>query len=73
MLQPMLTIYPVPYDFGLSQGKTRLTELTTTEFLLVLDDDFVRTPHTCIECMMQKMYSNWHSAFLPLDLVGRVF
>ncbi|CAD7952239.1 unnamed protein product [Amoebophrya sp. A120] len=66
----ILTIYPVPYDFGLSQGKTRLTNLVTTKYLLILDDDFVRTHHTCIECMLAKMYSYWHTSFLPLDLVG---
>ncbi|CAD7972399.1 unnamed protein product [Amoebophrya sp. A25] len=66
----VLTVYPVPYDFGLSQGKTRLTELSKTEYLLILDDDFVRTHHTCIECMLAKMYSYWHTSFLPLDLVG---
>ena len=66
----MLTVYPVPYDFGLSQGKTRLSELAQTSYLLILDDDFVRTHHTCIECMLAKMYSYWHTSFLPLDLVG---
>ena len=65
-----LKIYQVPYDFGLSQGKTRLAQLVETQYLLVLDDDFVRTPHTCIECMLAKMFSNWHTSFLPLDLVG---
>ena len=66
----VLTIHPVPYDFGLSQGKTRLTELTQTNFVMILDDDFVRTHHTCLECMLAKMYSNWHTSFLPLDLIG---
>ena len=41
-----VTWYDVPYDFGLSAGKTFLTAQTTTEFVLILDDDFVRTPHT---------------------------
>ena len=43
---PGVTWYDVPYDFGLSAGKTFLTAQTTTEFVLILDDDFVRTPHT---------------------------
>ncbi len=76
----VLTIQPVPYDYGLSQGKTRLTQLVQdgipslgvpgTPYVLILDDDFVRTHHTCIECMLGKMVSNWHTSFLPLDLVG---
>lgn len=65
-----LTIHPVPYDFGLSASKSKLSHLVETPFTLVLDDDFTRTHHTCVECMLQKMYSHWHTSFLPTDLVG---
>ena len=62
--------YQVPFDFGLSRGKSFLISRVTTEFVLVLDDDFVFTFSTCVECMILKMKSRLHSAVLPLDIVG---
>ena len=62
--------YQVPFDFGLSRGKSFLISQVTTEFVLVLDDDFVFTYSTCVECMILKMKSRLHSALLPLDIVG---
>ena len=49
-----MTWYDVPYDFGLSAGKTFLTAQTTTEFVLILDDDFVRTPHTSAAIIVRQ-------------------
>ena len=65
-----LRIYHVPFDYGLSQGKTFLTNVTATELVLILDDDFVLTPHTCLECMALHLRSQWHEKGLPLDLIG---
>ena len=42
-----MTVVSVPYDFGLSRGKTLLIEMTRTEFVLVLDDDFTHSMHSC--------------------------
>eukprot|EP00929_Paragymnodinium_shiwhaense_P071015 TRINITY_DN36080_c0_g1_i1.p1 TRINITY_DN36080_c0_g1~~TRINITY_DN36080_c0_g1_i1.p1 ORF type:complete len:1200 (-),score=174.69 TRINITY_DN36080_c0_g1_i1:46-3162(-) len=67
---PAMTVVDVPYDYGLSRGKRLLAQLTTTEFVLVLDDDFVRSPLSCIECMLWHMRSRMHSLTLPFDLLG---
>ena len=62
--------YSVPDDFGLSRGKSFLISTVTTEFVLVLDDDFTASFNTCIECLVLRMKSKSHSAVLPLDIVG---
>ncbi|KAF4676957.1 hypothetical protein FOL47_004199 [Perkinsus chesapeaki] len=68
---PNLKVYDVPFDFGLSRGKSLLISLVETEFVLVLDDDFVRSYHSCLECMLWRMRSKIHSAqWRPLDIVG---
>ncbi|KAF4682556.1 hypothetical protein FOZ63_006358 [Perkinsus olseni] len=68
---PSMTVYDVPYDYGLSRGKSLLISLVETEFVLVLDDDFVRSYHSCLECMLWRMRSKIHSAqWRPLDIVG---
>eukprot|EP00439_Symbiodinium_sp_Y106_P036082 s3343_g4.t1 len=63
-------VIDVPYDFGLSRGKKLLVHRVQTEFLLVLDDDFVRSPLSCLECMLWHMRSQLHSLTLPFDLLG---
>ena len=65
-----MSIIDVPYDFGLSRGKKLLVHRVQTEFLLVLDDDFVRSPLSCLECMLWHMRSQLHSLTLPFDLLG---
>eukprot|EP00397_Hematodinium_sp_SG-2012_P004248 GEMP01004259.1.p1 GENE.GEMP01004259.1~~GEMP01004259.1.p1 ORF type:complete len:1060 (+),score=211.55 GEMP01004259.1:149-3328(+) len=65
-----LTVYNAPYDAGLSRGKMFLTSAVTTEFILILDDDFVLSTHSCLECMALHLRSNWHSHLLPLDIIG---
>ena len=62
--------YSVPFDFGLSRGKAFLASKVTTEFVMVLDDDFRLTYSSCIECLMWRMQSRIHSALLPLDVIG---
>mmetsp|Transcript_2377 Transcript_2377/g.9336 ORF Transcript_2377/g.9336 Transcript_2377/m.9336 type:complete len:1169 (-) Transcript_2377:430-3936(-) len=65
-----MKIVDVPYDFGLSRGKRLLAQWAQTEFVLVLDDDFVRSPLSCMECMLLHMRSRMHSLTLPFDLLG---
>lgn len=65
-----MTVVRVPYDFGLSRGKTLLTRLAKTEFVLVLDDDFVHSFHSCLECMLWRMRSRYHSLWRPFDILG---
>lgn len=67
---PNFAIVDVPYDYGLSRGKRLLIHRVQTEFILVLDDDFVRSPLSCIECMVLHMRSQLHSLTLPFDLLG---
>lgn len=67
---PAMTIVDVPYDFGLSRGKRLLAQSAGTEFILVLDDDFVRSPLSCVECMLLHMRSSAHALPLPFDLLG---
>ncbi|CAE8723402.1 unnamed protein product [Polarella glacialis] len=67
---PEMTVLDVPYDFGLSRGKRLLAESAATEFILVLDDDFVRSPLSCLECMLWHMRSRFHSLTLPFDMLG---
>ncbi|CAJ1437557.1 unnamed protein product, partial [Effrenium voratum] len=67
---PHFTVVSVPYDFGLSRGKTLLVEMTHTEFVLVLDDDFTHSMHSCLECMLWKMRSRHYSAWKPFDVLG---
>eukprot|EP00931_Biecheleriopsis_adriatica_P119410 TRINITY_DN94632_c0_g1_i1.p1 TRINITY_DN94632_c0_g1~~TRINITY_DN94632_c0_g1_i1.p1 ORF type:complete len:1060 (+),score=199.19 TRINITY_DN94632_c0_g1_i1:375-3182(+) len=67
---PHMTVISVPYDFGLSRGKTLLIEMTTSEFVLVLDDDFTHSFHSCLECMLWKMRSQRISAWRPFDILG---
>ena len=54
----------------LTRGKRLLAQLARTEFILVLDDDFVRSPLSCVECMVLHMRSRLHSLSLPFDLLG---
>ncbi|CAK0852600.1 unnamed protein product [Prorocentrum cordatum] len=63
-------VVDVPFDFGLSRGKRLLVQLASTEFILVLDDDFVHSPLSCIECMVWHMRSRFHAYPLPFDLLG---
>eukprot|EP00434_Breviolum_minutum_P010299 symbB.v1.2.009089.t1/scaffold570.1/size221114/4 len=65
-----MTVVSVPYDFGLSRGKTLLIEMTQTEFVLVLDDDFTLSMHSCLECMLWKMRSRHYSLWKPFDILG---
>merc|ERR1712194_213371 len=65
-----MTVVSVPYDFGLSRGKSLLIEMVKTEFVLVLDDDFVHSFHSCLECMVFRMRSRLHSQWKPFDIVG---
>merc|ERR1712232_236556 len=65
-----MTVIDVPYDFGLSRGKRLLAQVTRTEFMLVLDDDFVRSPLSCLECMLLHTRSRLHSRTLPFDMLG---
>ena len=65
-----MRVIDVPFDFGLSRGKRLLVQRVDTEFLLVLDDDFVRSPLSCLECMLWHMRSQLHSLTLPFDLLG---
>ncbi|CAE7344029.1 MEE40 [Symbiodinium natans] len=65
-----MTVLSVPYDFGLSRGKTLLIEMTQTEFVLVLDDDFTHSIHSCLECMLWKMRSRHYSLWKPFDILG---
>jgi len=65
-----MTVVSVPYDFGLSRGKSLLLKHTTTELVLVLDDDFVHAFHSCLECMVWRMRSRYHSLWRPFDIVG---
>lgn len=67
---PNMTVVSVPYDFGLSRGKTLLIEMTKTEFVLVLDDDFTHSMHSCVECMLWKMRSRHYSLWKPFDILG---
>jgi len=67
---PSMTVVSVPFDFGLSRGKRLLVQLVKTEFVLVLDDDFVRSPLSCLECMLWHMRSRIHSLTLPFDTLG---
>lgn len=67
---PSMDVIDVPYDFGLSRGKRLLAQHVDTEFILVLDDDFVRSPLSCIECMVWHMRSQLHSIPLPFDMLG---
>ena len=67
---PYMSVIDVPFDFGLSRGKRLLVQRVRTEFLLVLDDDFVRSPLSCLECMLWHMRSQLHSLTLPFDLLG---
>ena len=62
-----MTWYDVPYDFGLSAGKTFLTAQTTTEFVLILDDDFVRTPHTSAGSLGETGALSAHPKQAPLQ------
>ena len=62
--------YSVPYDFGLSRGKSFSISKVYTEFVLVLDDDFTASFATCIECLLLRMKSKLHSALLPFDIIG---
>ncbi|CAK9060818.1 unnamed protein product [Durusdinium trenchii] len=65
-----MTVVSVPYDFGLSRGKTLLIEMTDTEFVLVLDDDFTHSMHSCLECMLWKMRSRHYALWKPFDVLG---
>eukprot|EP00929_Paragymnodinium_shiwhaense_P094414 TRINITY_DN5498_c0_g1_i1.p1 TRINITY_DN5498_c0_g1~~TRINITY_DN5498_c0_g1_i1.p1 ORF type:complete len:1216 (-),score=268.76 TRINITY_DN5498_c0_g1_i1:8-3655(-) len=65
----MITV-TVPYDFGLSRGKSLLVSMAKTEFVLVLDDDFVYNFHSCLECMLWRMRSRYHSQWRPFDILG---
>eukprot|EP00435_Cladocopium_sp_Y103_P061333 s1634_g23.t1 len=38
--------------------------------MAVLDDDFVRSPLSCLECMLWHMRSHLHSLTLPFDMLG---
>ncbi|CAK9107742.1 Protein xylosyltransferase [Durusdinium trenchii] len=67
---PAMQVVDVPFDFGLSRGKKLLVSRVETEFILVLDDDFVRSPLSCLECMLWHMRSQLHSLTLPFDLLG---
>ena len=70
-VHPNTDWYVVPYDFGLSRGKEFAISKVETEFILVLDDDFVLGFNSCIECLISRMSSRTHSAaWLPLDIVG---
>eukprot|EP00913_Durusdinium_trenchii_P013809 g12966.t1 len=64
---PAMQVVDVPFDFGLSRGKKLLVSRVETEFILVLDDDFVRSPLSCLECMLWHMRSQLHSLTLPFD------
>ncbi|CEM19287.1 unnamed protein product [Vitrella brassicaformis CCMP3155] len=66
---PNMTVLSVPFDYGLARAKNLLVSLITTEFTLVLDDDFVTSPHTCVECMLEKMTNQLHLGH-PFDIVG---
>lgn len=63
------TMIDVPFDFGLANGKSLLARMVQTEFLLVLDDDFTRSPLSCLECMLLRMRSSIHST-APFDMIG---
>lgn len=65
-----MKVVSVPYDFGLSRGKSLLAKMATTEFVLVLDDDFVHSYHSCLECMLWHMRSRYHSLWRPFDILG---
>lgn len=65
-----MAVIDVPFDFGLSRGKKLLVSRVETEFILVLDDDFVRSPLSCLECMLWHMRSHLHSLTLPFDMLG---
>eukprot|EP00928_Gymnodinium_smaydae_P052620 TRINITY_DN3663_c0_g2_i2.p1 TRINITY_DN3663_c0_g2~~TRINITY_DN3663_c0_g2_i2.p1 ORF type:complete len:1136 (+),score=204.34 TRINITY_DN3663_c0_g2_i2:476-3409(+) len=67
---PGMTLVTVPYDFGLSRGKSLLLAAANTEFVLVLDDDFVFSFHSCLECMLWRMRSRHHSQWRPFDILG---
>ncbi|CAJ1407041.1 unnamed protein product [Effrenium voratum] len=67
---PYMSVIDVPFDFGLSRGKKLLVSSVNTEFILVLDDDFVRSPLSCLECMLWHMRSRLHSLTLPFDMLG---
>lgn len=67
---PRMAVIDVPFDFGLSRGKKLLVLRVETEFILVLDDDFVRSPLSCLECMLWHMRSHLHSLTLPFDMLG---
>lgn len=65
-----MKVVSVPFDFGLSRGKSLLAKMAQTEFVLVLDDDFVYSFHSCLECMMWRMRSQFHSLWKPFDILG---
>ena len=66
---PDMDWYNVPDDFGLSRGKSFLISKVTTEYVLVLDDDFTASFDSCLECMIMRMRSRLHSAVLPIDIL----
>eukprot|EP00927_Polykrikos_kofoidii_P043793 TRINITY_DN37894_c0_g1_i1.p1 TRINITY_DN37894_c0_g1~~TRINITY_DN37894_c0_g1_i1.p1 ORF type:complete len:1211 (+),score=172.41 TRINITY_DN37894_c0_g1_i1:158-3790(+) len=67
---PGVTVISVPHNFGLSRGKSLLASLSQTEFVLVLEGDFVNSFHSCLECMLLRMRSELHSQWRPFDIVG---
>lgn len=47
------TAFNMPFDSGLSAGRNKMVEHTQTEFVVLLDDDFVFTADTKIEKLLR--------------------
>ncbi len=50
--------YPLPFDVGLSSGRNYLLSMIATDYLLLLDDDFVFTRHTDIPALYNAMQAH---------------
>lgn len=48
----------LPFDIGLSAGRNYMLEQVTTEYVLILDDDWVFVPQTRIEKMIRIIENN---------------
>lgn len=47
-----LLVIPLPYDCGLSFARNKLAEQSNTDFILILEDDFLFTENTVVEKML---------------------
>ena len=53
-----VNVIKMPFDSGVSAGRNRALEVIDTEFLLLLDDDFIFNRHTLVHLAMKTMIKN---------------